>query len=152
MRPFKELNINDGGKPVSTPPPTVRDFQAIEDKIGFFLPTAYKNLLSHSNGGHPELDTFLKEGEWAINNFFHLGDFSPYLESVEWNYENKGNSPKSFLPFGRDGGGNLFCIDLSILNNPVYILIQNINSSKIIKLTESFEEFIDALSVNPDYI
>lgn len=153
MRPLIELNINIGGMQNKKPSPTLKDFNRLERLVGFPIPDSYKSLLECSNGGHPELDTVFIEGEWSVDRFFHLGETGSHLESVEWNYRNKGDkTPKSFLPVGRDGGGNLFCLDLSDSDGPVFIVILDSLPSKHLKLRDSFESFIDSLSQNPDFI
>ena len=38
MRDLKELNINDGGRPVKRPPPTDADFLFFEQNTGLLVP------------------------------------------------------------------------------------------------------------------
>jgi hypothetical protein len=77
MRNFSILNINEGGRPVQREKPTNEIIDAFQTHFGIRLPEAYLELLRHSNGGHPELDTIAPVGRsgaarWAVNRFYHL--------------------------------------------------------------------------------
>jgi cell wall assembly regulator SMI1 len=149
MRSLGELKISRGGQGV-----TEDDLRGLEERIGFKLPGAYQELLKHSNGGHPELDTFPHEdGEWSVNNFFTLGDDAS-TESIWWNYCHRWpEATPNLLPFARDGGGNLFCLELGGDGNaPVIVWAHDIPPPQVLQLADSFEEFVDGLQENPDYI
>lgn len=151
MRQLEDIKILKG----RSPDITLDSIQRLEEEIGYKLPSSYIKLLLHSNGGHPELDTFYCEnGEWSVNNFFFVGTDDTSEESVVWNYYHKPpRTANSLLPFARDGGGNLFCLDLSRGEKaPVLILIHDISTENIQELAETFDVFIEGLQENLDYI
>jgi hypothetical protein len=158
MRDLKELNINEGGKPVTRARPTADQIAYIENLVGVKLPASYITLLMFSNGGHPQLDTFYfkAEGslqEWGIGVFFHISwDFeSP--ENIVWNYARRwSGADKGILPIADDGVGNLVCLDLTNAGNQRVVLWVHDPGPKLLSVAGSIEEFIDGLTTNPDYI
>lgn len=150
MRSVEELKISKGRQPSASS----EDIEAIEKLTGFTLPYSYTAFLKCSNGGHPELDTFSSPvGEWSVNNFFYVGDELNSTESVTWNYLHRWQgAARSLLPIAKDGGGNLFCLDLAYGEDaPVIIWIHD-SPAGLQRLANSFEEFVDGLKENPDYI
>jgi cell wall assembly regulator SMI1 len=149
MRALEELKVSNSSKP----PADDASLKRLEGQIGLKLPAAYIALLKQINGGHPQLDTFSNdEGEWSVNNFFFVGD-DESSGSVIWNYRNRWKDvPETFMPFARDGGGNLFCLDLRGDNHPVIIWLHDSTDAGVYKLANSLEEFIDGLHENQDYI
>jgi hypothetical protein len=132
----------------------------LESIIKYKLPSSYITFITNYNGGFPELDTFSNEsGEWDVNNFFFIDDQSSKeskspTESVLWNYHNKWDGAKnSIFPFARDGGGNLFCLDLDFGENaPVIFWTHENPTPEGTIIANNFEQFIDNLHFNPDYI
>jgi hypothetical protein len=161
MRKLEELNINKGGKPVQRPAPTNSIIAEFQQKYGVTLPEDYLRLLRHSNGGHPELDSYLPGGEseeedevetWAVNDFYFLNedrtsDCSLWRAMEEW----RSTLGPSKLPFACDGGGNQFFLDLSVQPSPVKVCIHDEDFYQL-DLAPSFADFIDGLALNPDYI
>jgi hypothetical protein len=159
MRDLNELNINEGGRPVIRPQPTSQQLAFVENLVGAQLPPSYIAFLMFSNGGCPELDTFCFENEgsheeWAVDRFFHIASDMDSTESVVWNYRHRWpGAPKEILPIGRDGGGNLVCLDLSNpVKEKVVLWIHDTLHHSLLMVANSFEEFIDSLVMNPDYI
>jgi hypothetical protein len=151
MRNISELKIHNGTNVIADD----ESINKLEDAVGCKLPQTYREFLKEVNGGHPELDTYFSEDSgWAVDTFFAVCAALGQTESIEWNYQHKGTgAPKSFLPFGCDGGGNLFCIDTDLQDSsPVYCCYHDTNPVTIEKICDSFSEFIDGLSLNPDYI
>jgi len=116
----------------------------------------YREFLQSANGGCPEIDTFEDENgeDWAINNFFFICPDADSNESIVWNHLNRwpGITP-DFLPIGRDGGGNLFLLNISpTQSDEVWIWVHDEPENPLRKLSDRFEEFIDGLHSNPDYI
>lgn len=159
MRDLNELNINEGGKPVTRPQPTPSQIAFIENLVGAKLPSSYIAFLMFSNGGCPELDTFYIEAEgsrqeWAADRFFHVSSDSDSTESVVWNYQHRWSGAKrEILPIARDGGGNLICLDLTEPGSDRVVLwVHDVPGQPLLPVADSFEEFIDLLTMNPDYI
>lgn len=153
MRNLKELEINEGGKPVTRPPPSVQMIQEFEHAYGIKLPHDLVSLLCFSNGGHPQLNAVNgRDGEFALDTFYHLTDENHETESL-W-YAMKHWLPAlgtNAIPFGNDGGGNQFFIDLSTGKEEVKICLHNFGM-KTKLVANSFSEFIDSLDVDPDLI
>jgi hypothetical protein len=157
MRQLEELKISDS----PYPPVSKAKIEWLESIIGFKLPYSYISLLAKYNGGSPELSTYSNDaGEWDVNNFFFveennvLNDDPLSTEGLLWNYYHKWKGAKaSLLPFARDGGGNLFYLDLDFGENaPVLFLAHDNPESEGFLIAHSFEQFIDNLHINPDYI
>jgi hypothetical protein len=159
MRNLRELNINEGGELVTLPPPSPEQIALVEQAVGKCLPTSYVEFLRFSNGGHPELDTFRiesggKQYEWGVDRFFHISDDLDSTEDVMWNYRNlPGDPPRTLLPIGCDGGGNLIFLDLSEDGDGrIFFWVHDDPNLPLLHVADSFEEFIDMLTLNPDYI
>jgi hypothetical protein len=151
MRDLSELNINEGGRHVARPSPSTEIISAFQARYGVTLPEDYLNLLRHSNGGHPELDSF-GASPWAVNELYHL-DYDRSVTDSLWVAMDTwrpilGNRA---LPFAEDGGGNQFFIDLATSKAAVKVCVHDDNFA-IIDLAPSFQAFIDGLSFDPDYI
>lgn len=159
MRNLSELNMNEGGKPVTRPQPTPDQISFVENLVGAKLPSSYVAFLTFSNGGCPELDTFYFEvedsrQEWAADRFFHVSSELKLTENVVWNYKHRWDgAPREILPIARDGGRNLICLDLTETGRGRVVLwVHDVPNQPLLAVAGSFEEFIDLLTVNPDYI
>ena len=158
MRNLKELNINERGKPVERAAPESTDIQAFEAAAGVQLPSGYLSFLCHANGGHPELDTFVPIGSspdntWAVNRFYFLNTDQHSPEGL-WgalklcqNYLSK-----KMIPFAADSGGNQLVLDFTRASIPCVKLCIHDENYKLIDVAQSFEEFIDLLSEDPDML
>jgi len=153
MRNLSELNINEGGEPVTRPAPTKDVINAFQARFGLVLPEEYLRILRHSNGGHPELDAVepIAAG-WAINHFYHLDDDrtstrSLWFATEEW----RSVLGKNALPFAESGGGDPFFLDLTTTPPSVKVCAHDENCA-IVDLAPSLEAFIDGLTIDPDMI
>ena len=157
LRDLSELNINQGGVPVTRASPTdsvVADFESYFD---LRMPAQLLKLLRFSNGGHPELDSYNPSGvedvnSFGINHFFFLDDdrassyglwdavrvWRPYI------------GPRG-LPFAEDGGGNILFLDLSSEPPPIKVCWHDENF-RTGEMAATFEKLINGLCENPDYI
>src|SRR5207249_1955472 len=154
--------LNEGGRPVTTPPPTSNQVALVERLVGVKLPETYVEFLRFSNGGHPEVDTFDFDAagrhmEWGINRFFRLSTGpmagSDDGEDVISQYQHRWpGAPREILPIAGDGLGNLICLDLTKEGNGRVVLWVHDREWPLLQVAESFEELIDALRLNPDYI
>jgi len=160
MRDSDELGISDGGgKPVTRPRPTRELVALVESTIGAGLPPSYVLFLDYSNGRCPGLGTFYVEAgqshqEWGVDHFFHIcSDLDDY-RNIMWQYRHRwANAAREILPIADDGSGNLICLDLTESGNGRVVLwVHDEPGQPILRVASSFEEFIDLLTVNPDYI
>ena len=159
MRDLTELNINEGGKPVTRPHPTPGQIAFIEQLIGRKLPQTYVDFLMSSNGGHPEVCDFSDrtEGsyeEWAVDHFFHISSELDSTESVVWNYRHRWpGAAREIFPIAADGGGNLVCLDLTEPGKDrVIVWVHDDPDLPIVEVADSFEEFIDSLTMGSESI
>lgn len=153
MRKLSELNINEGGWPVTRPKPSHELFVDLELKTGLRIPAELRELLQSANGGHPELDSVGGAGgQFAVDIFYHLteGDFGP--ESLWYAFRHWGPilGPNA-VPFATAAGGNQFFLDLSH-NPPAVKLCLHDEAMRIVDIAPSFADFIDSLGTDPDMI
>src|SRR5579871_6743623 len=110
MRDLNELNVNEGGRPVTRKPPTDTQIADFQSHFGIVLPNEYLVFLHHSNGGHPERNSLKPKGRVAdvfcgVSRFYHLNHDKDDLEGLwaatrDWRRVLSGN----VVPIGNDGG------------------------------------------------
>lgn len=157
MRNLEELNINEGGQRVNRAPPTAEVIAAFESEFDVSLPQDYLALLTHSNGGHPELDMIVPAGrldlaERGVDRFYYLnedreGASSLWAATTAWRSILK----TKMIPIAVDGGGNPFVLDLAVAPAKVLACLHDEGFS-LVEMASSFEEFIDNLELDPDMI
>jgi len=159
MRNLREINLNEGGTFVNRLPPTSEQITFVENLIEAKLPAPYLELLQFSNGGHPELDTFYYKSNdiqqhWNIDKFFHISFDTNDMYDVVWNYNHRwNNANKHIVPIAQNGGGDLFCLDLSENGKGrIIVWIHDDPEISLLEVANSFEALIDELILNPDYI
>lgn len=155
MRNLIELNLNEGGEFVRRMAPSNEEINNFEKLLGVKLPEDYLEFLRFSNGGHPELDSFLPENadadnRWAINRFYSLGaGYEP--EDLKFVYDNwKSILGERCFPIAADGGGNQLYLDMA--NGGCVGICIHDQGFKRRLAAESFSEFIDKLERNTEYI
>lgn len=153
MRNLSDLNINEGGRPSPRPPASSKVIEDFENEFGVEFPESYKCLLRFANGGHPELDSIDGgNGQFAINQFYHLtnedrGPESLWYAAKHW----RQILGTKAVPFANDGGGNQFFFDTQDSPPSVKLCLHDADM-KIVLISDSFEEFIDSLEIDPDMI
>ena len=157
MRDLKELNVNEGGKPVDRSPPTDQQVESFESRFSVKLPDEYLMLLRQSNGGHPELDGFHPKGVpepelVGIDRFYYLGSDQNDIEGLwrattEW----QAATGKNIIPIAYDPGGNQIALSYETPSPLVYLCIHD-DEFRMIHVADSFGEFIDMLCEDPDMI
>ena len=92
------------------PPATPEAVKAFEAEIGYDLPAPYRAFLLLHNGGRPEPDAVLVNGEEStLRTLYGLrGDEPDDLRTNAEAY--RGEVPPGLLPIGEDDCGNLFCL------------------------------------------
>ncbi|CAI2160460.1 SMI1 / KNR4 family [Serratia fonticola] len=144
------LNINNGGTPSPGFNGDVSFFSKIEKVIGFELPSNYIEMLQKQDGGHPELDTFFltQQNSFSVDSFYSIENKEE--ETLENAISRWGKDlGKGMLPIAKDGGDNQFYLDLNESTPSVWIYLHDENEARV-KLTNSLEEFVDGLNIDPD--
>lgn len=151
MERFKKLKL----KTFDVPSITLVDIKNLEGNRDVKLPELYEDFLLYYNGGIPTLNTFWFHDEpFIVNNFFFLESSTKpvrdeYLltEGLLWNSDNYLSiMPKNFLPFARDPGDNIYCLDTHFGKaSPVFFWSHDSPDEDLIRLTESFDGFIHHL-------
>jgi len=157
MRNLDELNVNECGHPVTRKPPTAAQIAEFQSNFGVTLPDEYLVFLRHSNGGHPERDSFRPKGlaedvSWGVGRFYFLSDDHNDLEGLwaasnEWRWALHSN----IVPIGDDDGGNQILLSFDKQPPSVELCVHD-EGMRIIHVADSFGEFIDMLSEDPDMI
>lgn len=149
---IERININDGDKPTPGFNGDRSLINKIESIIGYELPSSYLELLEHNDGGHPELDSYFLDDKnsFGVNNFYSISNKE---EELLTNAISRWGSVlgRGMLPIAKDGGDNQFYLDLTDTPPSVWIYLHDENEARV-KLASSLEEFIDGLTVDPDYI
>jgi hypothetical protein len=157
MRDLSELNMNQGGKPVTRLPPSEIDIQQFEAEFDVVLPADYVAFLNHSNGGHPELDSIAPEARSdlptrGVDHFYFLNDdrvgpHSLWRGATVW----RSLLGPNYVAFAEDAGGNPFLFDLSTSPLAVSTCIHD-DGLSLLKISSSFGDFVDALECDPDML
>ncbi len=151
----EKLNINVNGKPILGFNGSDLIVKEIEDLIGFALPKSYLCFISKADGGHPEIGSFCPEGS-SLENSFTVDWFysfaNPNVENIKSAIKNWGDLlGEQTLPIGRDAGGNQIYLLVGKSTASVWLLLHDENDMRV-KLANSLEEFVSALTINPDFI
>ncbi|MCP3925715.1 MAG: SMI1/KNR4 family protein [Desulfobacterales bacterium] len=151
MRDLSEINISK-----SKLCPSKKEIEAYEKKFKVKIPIEYINFLNFSNGGFPELDSFIPEGQnennkWSVDHFYFLNNKKSEFHNIwkitkEW-YKHIG---KYSIPIASDGGDNQIYIDTK-QDNAIFLCIHDENFKKI-KVAKSLKGFLDLLEEDPEMI
>ena len=157
MRNLAELNLNDRGERVERAPPAPEIIAAFEREFNVTLPSEYIELLTYSNGGHPELDSIAPMGRTdiakrAVDHFFYLnedqeGPASLWAAARAW----RPTLGEKRVPIATDGGGNPFVLDTATTPPKVSTCLHD-EGFALVEVAASFSEFIDNLELDPDMI
>lgn len=152
---LERLNINVNGIPASGFVGSDDLFNNVAARVGVPLPKEYIDFIREADGGHPEIGSFFSQGEKTANSFsidWFYTFSNPDIENINTALDGWGKVLGSMLlPIARDAGGNQFCLRLSDAVPTVWVYLHDENGEKI-KLADSLEEFIAALTINPDFI
>jgi hypothetical protein len=147
MRDLEELELTE-----SQPPPSPELFERLETAIGHRLPSAYRLLLLHANGGQPGTgaDTFAPLGDsserWRVNDFYPLIDDDQDTWGLLGGYRMlRGTLPEKCLPIARDAGDSEICLDFRDDPPSVKLFDYEFNYHEMF-VAPTFEAFLDLLS------
>jgi hypothetical protein len=157
------INVNTGGDPTPGYQGDEGRFRDLEALVGKPLPASYIEFLRTHDGGHPEASSFFPPGEddydysHEINSFYTLSDGKSCVFNAfkSWR-ETLG---EGILPIANDGGNNQIYLDLNETPPPVCMwlhdveeLDENGESVEDFLVADSFEAFIDGLTIDPNLI
>lgn len=152
---LERLNINVNGIPASGFVGSDDLFNNVAARVGVPLPKEYIDFIREADGGHPEIGSFFSQGGKTANPFsidWFYTFSNPDIENINTALDGWGKVLGSMvLPIARDAGGNQFCLRLSDAVPTVWLYLHDENGEKI-KLADSLEEFLAALTINPDFI
>ncbi len=157
MRDLIELNINEGGKPVRRRSPDDEELDAFQAHYGVSLPRDYTDFLKHTNGGHPQLNSFRPTGEiedalWTVDRFYHLTPDKSDPGCL-WRATEAWQSAvgKKIVPIAHDGGGNQIVLDYSSGEPTIQVCIHD-EDFRMLYISDSFSGFLELLVEDPDMI
>ena len=135
-----------------------REIPLIEKRLGFKLPSQYREFLLKNNGGTPRPDTVPYEGEYfdyvalfyAIRNNAYSNDLFRNIE------EYKKYILSHYLPIAESPGGDVYCISLKSedYGSIYYWDHEEANydgdpwEENMIKLANSLTDFLESLYEN----
>jgi len=123
----------------------------LESLTGYKLPSDFREHYLIFNGGEPELCLYMYEGSpLVVQEFFPIA-FGDERNTVEGNYrelvlEDK-IIPRNLLPFGRDPGGDFYCLDMESGRITIFRAeyLPDLNEC-ITEIAVSLAEFLDGLT------
>jgi hypothetical protein len=151
----RRLNINVNGTPSAGFVGSEAMFREVAARVGGSLPQDYIDFIREADGGHPEIGCFFSKGvgngnPFSIDWFYSFSN--PDIENINSALDGWGEQVgANCLPIARDAGGNQFYLELTKENPAVWLYLHDESGARIL-LAESFEKFISALTVNPDFI
>lgn len=108
-----------------------------------------------TDGRHPEIGSFRPQAERPGNSFsidWFYTFSNPDIENINIALDGWSKVLGSMaLPIARDAGGNQFYLNLNDAVPSVWLYLNDENGGKV-KLADSLEEFLSALTINPDFI
>lgn len=109
------------------PPASNSEIVALEERLGFRIPSEIRDLVGRANGGRPTPSIFRGSvGSTDVSECLALRDAQG---SIEWTYNqlvrNKKATPSHYLPFAIDSGGNTFFVDCDSPEQEVYLLLHD---------------------------
>jgi hypothetical protein len=132
---------------------------SLEKLIGNNLPGSYRNFLLVYNGGFPTAANVFRNSnsEFLFSHFFSLENpqgavIDEKKEGVLTEYKAiMTQLPRNYLPFASEPTGDVYVLDTSFGENaPVYIWLHDADE-ELVKLADSFEDFISKLEFDPEY-
>lgn len=138
-----------------------QELGVFEKGISIELPDDYRSFLLNYNGGKPVPSFFWiqpdEDGD-SICQFYGLHDGPQHLRIDKSQGNNDYGIPDLLIPIGDDGLGNFICIGVTkSIYGEIYFLdheehfFDDPNSFQgIIKISNSFSDFINSLTERPD--
>ena len=159
MNSHTKMNLKQYGRSTPRRKPTTVEIEEIEKHAGAKLPDSYVLFLEYCNGGAPQARYFFAgDEEWSIDFFFYLAptdvEDSP-TGSVIFRFHNITQLSQTFsndklIPIGRDAFGNLICLYPS-RSEEIPVVIWDHEIDELIYVADSFDDFLDLLSITSIY-
>lgn len=152
---ISRLNINVNGIKAPGFAGSDEAFQAVSARLGTSLPQEYMDFIREVDGGHPEIGSFYRQDDrkniyGGVDWFYTF--FNPDIESIHTALDAWGKRLGAHsLPIGRDGGGNQIYLDLDTHPASVWLYLHDEDEARI-RLADSLGDFLDGLTINPDFI
>ena len=121
---------------------TKSELEKFESKYGYRLPQIYKDLMLQHNGGHPERPYF---GESRV--YFTPIKYGAVTMEQLLDVTDDQLLPSGYFPFA-EGGESMFCFNTKEPDSKIYRIDED---GEMEEVSESFEDFIDALEEDDDY-
>jgi SMI1 / KNR4 family (SUKH-1) len=120
-------------------------------KYGINMPEDFREYMLKKNGGYPKKSLYFN-CSWNVEEFFLLEKNAESTHSSISNWLDINQSetdklfPKDFIPFARDGGGEIYCVSTNYLNyGNIYFC--RLDGERPEMIANSFFEFIEGLGV-----
>ncbi len=137
------------------------ELEHFEEMFNVSLPDDYRDFLLKNNGGQPTPSFFWIQPNIdgsSVLHFFGLNDGPKHLSLLTYFGELRSNFPFTLLPICDDGLGNFLCLGISsnnhgevfFLDHDVYPFNNQDSNKGIIKIANSFSEFLDSLEEDPE--
>jgi hypothetical protein len=156
MRNLDELGFFEIGIKPNRQPPTAKLINEFQTLYGIEFPADYLALLRYSNGGYSKLNAFvlqgLADGEvWCLDHFYHLSEDREDLSGLwaatpGW----RAALSRNVIPIATDGCGNQVLIDFD--QPPSIELCIHDEAMVLVRVADSFGEFVDMLTTDPGMI
>lgn len=132
-----------------------KELGEFEKKYGVSLPDSFKQFYLKWNGGSPShsyINGHRIVGFMPIKYHNRTEDNTHTIEWFIHLLKDAERLPNGFIPFGSDGGGWHYAIDLNTNNyGVIYVLPNGIGDHTPIFIASCFDDFIRNLSIEDDY-
>ena len=153
MRDPIELNISQAvGEP-----PSETLVELFEDRFQVKLPVEFVKLLHYSNGGYPELDSFIPKAAASqhfrgVDRFYGLTADREHVSKLwgataAW----QSSAGKQIVPIAHTAGGDQIVLLYESTPPSVWLCLHD-EGFKMTLVADSFSEFIDMLCEDPEMI
>ena len=141
-------------------PLMAKEIRRLEAQIGRPLPEDYREYLLETDGGTPDPNTFMIpqiKQEASVDVFYGTGIEVRELGIFLWLEELKGTIPETWIPIGKDPGGNVILMDLSkpskspiLYWDATRFFRQSTAKNNTYPLGKSFSDFLKKLYAEPE--
>ena len=124
---------------------TLEYLNSFENTYNFNIPNSYKEFLVENNGGIPVEKIFWDgEIECYVPHFYSLKNGEYPIEEIIKELHREDALPTYFFPFASTGGAGSYAFSMKNEDfGAVYVF--HFDGSEPLKLTDSFEDFINAM-------
>jgi len=124
-------------------PLSEEELKTFKTNYGFQLPSTYEKLILKYNGGFPDRNIFQQSSVHFLPIKYGNFNIEECIDALDSDLR-----PEKYVPFA-DGDGCVFMFDGSGAPFSVYQLYED---SDIVKVADTFDDFINALEFDEDYL